>query len=296
MAQGLFVGLTTVDIFNIIDTPPSPDQKIMAQRQEVCAGGPAANAAVAFSACGNDADLFTGIGLHPIAHLALEDLQYHRFNVRDYVLNSDELPTISTIIVDSSTGNRCVVYSNPHIRSLSPDQPYDHFVGENKVILFDGFYLEHAVPIAKAAAGGPLAVLDGGSWKEGLEELLPYIDYAVCSADFNPPGCSSSDDLLDYLEGFGLRGSAISRGAEPIIYRSRGQQGHIPVAQVQAIDTLGAGDILHGTFCHHLLTSSFPKSLKMAAQSATHSCLSYGTRQWITTNYIQDQTYEIREK
>ena len=294
MAQGLFVGLTTVDIFNIINTPLLPDQKIMAQRQTVFAGGPAANAAVAFCACGNDADLLTGIGLHSIAHLALKDLQYNRVNILDYVVDPDELPTISTIIVDSSTGNRCVVYSSPHSRNLSPDQPYDHFVGESQVILFDGFYLEHAVPIAKAAAEGPLTVLDGGSWKTGLEELLPYIDFAVCSADFRPPGCSSSEDLLDYLEDFSLRGSAISRGAEPIIYRSRGQQGLIPVAQVEAIDTLGAGDILHGTFCHHILSSSFPKSLEIAAQSATHSCLSYGTREWITTNYIQDQTNESR--
>ncbi|MBT8347649.1 MAG: hypothetical protein KJO28_15230 [Desulfofustis sp.] len=62
-----------------------------------------------------------------------------------------------------------------------------------------------------------------------LENLLPYIDNAVCSVDFRAPGCSSSNDLLDYLESFDLR----------------------------------------GTFCHHTLTASFPKSLEMAAHRAT---------------------------
>ena len=296
MARGLFVGLTTVDIFNFVDRHPSSDQKITAQRQQVCAGGPAANAAVAFRACGNDADLITGVGDHPTAHLALNDLQNHGVNVLDHATNSDELPILSTIIIDTSTGNRCVVYSNPRTRILLPDQSYDHLIGDYRVILFDGFYLEQAISIAKAADGGPLTVLDGGSWKDGLEELLPYIDYAVCSADFRAPGCSSSDDLLDYLEGIGLQGAAISRGAEPIIYRSRGQQGQVPVTQVKAVDTLGAGDILHGTFCYHILTRSFPKSLEMASYTASVSCLSYGTREWITTDHIQDKTDEIREK
>lgn len=296
MARGLFVGLTTVDLFNIVDHHPSPNQKLMAQRQDVCAGGPAANAAVAFCACGNEADLFTGIGRHSTAHIALEDLQNHRVNVLDQAASPDELPVLSSIIIDSSTGNRCVVYSNTEARTLAPDQPYDQFVGGYKVVLFDGFYLEHAVSIAKTVQGDPFTVLDGGSWKEGLEELLPYIDYAVCSADFSAPGCSSSDDLFDYLEDVGVKGAAITRGAEPIRYRTRGHQGQIPVTQVQAIDTLGAGDILHGTFCHHILTSSFPKSLDMAAYSASHSCLFYGTREWINANHFQDQTNEIREK
>lgn len=42
MARGLFVGLTTVDIFNVVDTHPLPGQKIKAHHQAVCAGGPAA--------------------------------------------------------------------------------------------------------------------------------------------------------------------------------------------------------------------------------------------------------------
>jgi sugar/nucleoside kinase (ribokinase family) len=282
MARGLFVGLTTVDIFNIVDSHPLPDQKIMAQRQEVYAGGPAANAAVAFCACGNRADLFTGIGGHPSAKLALDDLQNHRVNVLDKAADADLLPVLSTIIVDSSTGNRCVVSSSPQARSLAPDQRYDHSLGDYQVVLCDGYYLEHAVSVAKAAYGGPLTVLDGGSWKDGLEELLPYIDYAICSADFSPPGCETSDDLLAYLEETGVRGAAISRGAEPIIYRAKGRQDKVAVPQVKAIDTLGAGDILHGTFCHHILTNSFPKSLEMAAYSASRSCLFFGARGWIT--------------
>lgn len=34
---------------------------------------------------------------------------------------------------------------------------------------------------------GIKVVLDGGSWKSGLEKLLPHVHTAICSADFRPP-------------------------------------------------------------------------------------------------------------
>ena len=282
MAQGLFVGLTTVDIFNVVATHPLPDQKIRAHHQAVCAGGPAANAAVAYAAYGNNSDLVTGLGDHPTGALALEDLQNHGVRVHDCSNDPETLPVLSSILIDSSNGSRCVVYSNPQNRDLSPDERYEHFAEGCPVILLDGFYLEQAIIVAKASQGRSLTILDGGSWKEGLEELLPFIDYAICSADFRAPGCTSDEELFDFLEDVGVKGSAISRGAEPIIYRFDGRPGQQPVPQVKAIDTLGAGDILHGSFCHFILTNPFPESLELAALSASRSCLSYGTREWIT--------------
>ncbi len=294
MARGLFVGLTTVDIFNVVDTHPLPDQKIKAHHQAVCAGGPAANAAVAYAAFGNEADLVTGLGDHPTGALALEDLQKHGVTVHDYSNDPEILPVLSSIIIDSSNGSRCVVYRNPQGLTLSPDQRYNHLLEDCPVILLDGFYLEQAITVAQEAQGRSPTVLDGGSWKEGLEDLLPFIDYAICSADFRAPGFRSDEDLLGFLEDVGVKGAAISHGAEPIIYRTEGKQGCLCVPQVDAVDTLGAGDILHGTFCHHILTNPFPKSLEMAALSASHSCLSYGTRKWISHYNNQDYANEIR--
>ncbi|MGI9537555.1 MAG: PfkB family carbohydrate kinase [Desulfocapsaceae bacterium] len=282
MARGLFVGLTTVDIFNVVDRHPRSDQKIKAHHQAVSAGGPAANAAVAYAAFGNETDLLTGLGGHPTGAMAFEDLQKHGVTVHDYSSDPAALPVLSSILINSSNGSRCVVYRNPLDLTLSPDQLYDHLTKGCQVVLLDGFYLEQAISVAKAAKGHSLTVLDGGSWKEGLEELLPFIDYAICSADFKAPSCNSPEELLLYLEHIGITGSAVSRGADSIIYRIEGKQGQQPVPQVQAIDTLGAGDILHGTFCHHILTSSFLESLEKATFSASRSCLSYGTRKWIS--------------
>lgn len=52
---GIFADLATLDVIHRIDAPPDPDQKITARAQFIAAGGPAANAAVTFSALGGDA-------------------------------------------------------------------------------------------------------------------------------------------------------------------------------------------------------------------------------------------------
>jgi sugar/nucleoside kinase (ribokinase family) len=73
----------------------------------------------------------------------------------------------------------------------------------------------------------------------------------------------------------------MSQGAREILYSDRGIVGEVAVPPIQAIDTLGAGDILHGAFCHFILQYSFIESLKQASQVASMSCQFFGTRQWM---------------
>lgn len=41
--EGLFVGLCTLDVIQLVDHVPAPDEKLTAREQTVAAGGPAAN-------------------------------------------------------------------------------------------------------------------------------------------------------------------------------------------------------------------------------------------------------------
>ncbi|MGC9503545.1 hypothetical protein [Baaleninema sp.] len=50
--QGLFVGLTTLDVIYLSERLPQPDEKLVASDYTIAAGGPATNAAVSFSSLG----------------------------------------------------------------------------------------------------------------------------------------------------------------------------------------------------------------------------------------------------
>ena len=136
--------------------------------------------------------------------------------------------------------------------------------------------------VAKQRAPEALLVLDGGSWKEGLEPLLKVGDFALCSADFFPPGCGNPGDTLSYLGNAGVPFSVVTNGAKPIHYlTASGDSGSLNVAHVEPVDTMGAGDIFHGAFCHFALRQDSPSALASAAEVATLSCSFFGTRAWI---------------
>lgn len=125
-------------------------------------------------------------------------------------------------------------------------------------------------------------VLDGGSWKAGTEELLLSVDFAVCSADFRPPGCADVAQTLAYLGARGIRNMAITQGGGPIRFVADGESGEIAVRKVRAVDTMGAGDIFHGALCHALVSGvAFSRALEYAAGIATASCELFGPRAWM---------------
>ncbi|NJK53322.1 MAG: hypothetical protein HC936_11840 [Leptolyngbyaceae cyanobacterium SU_3_3] len=93
---GLFVGLVTLDLIYRVDRLPEKNQKIVALDYTSAAGGPATNAAVAFSHLGGEATLLGGVGSHEIAALILTDLQQCGVRVVDLDPDRPESPPVSS--------------------------------------------------------------------------------------------------------------------------------------------------------------------------------------------------------
>jgi sugar/nucleoside kinase (ribokinase family) len=149
-------------------------------------------------------------------------------------------------------------------------------------VLIDGHQMTVSEQIAKLAREQEITVvMDGGSWKPGLEKVLPYVDYAICSANFYPPDCQKSADVFAYLNEIDIPFVARTQGDQPIQYCTPNRQGEIEIPPIKAVDTLGAGDVFHGAFCHFILESSFVNALTASAEIAACSCQSFGTRQWM---------------
>jgi sugar/nucleoside kinase (ribokinase family) len=279
--------LCTLDIIQLTDHAPARNEKLRALRQTVAAGGPATNAAVTFAHCGGSAHLLTGLGRHALVAGIVDDLATHRVSVRDLAPERSEPPAVSSIVVTQATGDRAVVSTNASSYVLHIPEDLDQLVAKANVVELDGHHMALAQSAAEAAADrSVLTVLDGGSWKPGSERLLRYIDVAVCSADFRPPGTATPTEVLGFLLDAGVRRAAITQGSQPVLWREEAAGGEIPVPRVEVADTLGAGDILHGALAYALATgpqgtASFSSALELATTVASRSCRSFGTRTWM---------------
>ena len=284
--HGLFVGLTTLDFVYLSDLPLQPNQKAIARDYLTVAGGPATNAAVTFSSFGNQSKLLSVVGKHALTELIKEDLQQHNVHSWDLMPEKADSPPVSSIIVTATTGERSIISLNA-VKSQATCSIDSGLLDNVDLVLLDGHQLEVSLQVAAIAKKRQIPlILDGGSWKPGLEKLLPSVDYAICSANFYPPQCQDRASVFSWLKNRGIQHIAITQGDQPILYHYQDIYSEIAVESVEAIDTLGAGDIFHGSFCQYILEHNFdfPLALELASRVASRSCLSFGTRSWLENN------------
>lgn len=294
--QGLFVGLTTLDLIYQVAELPKTNQKRVAADYVMAAGGPVTNAAIAFqhlsqmgslgpspdappSSLPAFATILSVIGSHPIGQMVQADVAQWGVAIADLNPHHPEPVPTSSIMVTAATGERAVVSLNAvkcvatagQIPS-SVEVLWDHL----GVVLIDGHQMEVGEAIASQAQYLEIpVVIDGGSWKPGFDRVLPYATYVICSDNFYPPGCTTRAEVYRFLHGLGIPHIAITHGADPIDYWGKTSDPtaspmQIPVPVIAAADTLGAGDIFHGAFCYYLLKAlrrDLPESEDSAVQS-----------------------------
>lgn len=280
--RGLFVGLVTLDLVYLTAGLPDNNQKIVAADYTVSSGGPATNAAVTFSHLGNQATLLGVVGAHAVNKLIKADLASYQVALADLNPRQSQPPPISSIIVTQGTGERAVVSINA-VNNQAPSSCIpDDILHCVDIVLIDGHQIVVGKAIAQLAKAKNIpVVIDGGSWKPGFETLLPFVNYAICSANFYPPNCHNAAQVFAYLAAADIPHIAITQGEKSIQCFDQGNTSVLEVPQVKTVDTLGAGDIFHGAFCHHILQKNFTDALSSAADVASYSCQFFGTRRWM---------------
>ena len=283
-------GLTTLDVTQVVDRLPAPNEKLTGRELTVAFGGPAANAAATAVALGVPATLVTGVGSGPIGQVVRAKLAAAGVRLVDLLDGQNVDPPISTVLVTSSTGERAVVSVND-ARPRDYDAVPDGVLLRAATLLVDGRLVEAAIPLARAArAAGVRVMIDGGSFKPGTEELLAECDVAIVSADFHVPrrGTTTAEpgsvDDLAAISALGPGFVARSAGAGSIAALVEGAVVDVEVPRAaRIVDTLGAGDVLHGAFAAawHSWPGHPLDALRFAARVATASVEHAGARGWV---------------
>ncbi len=252
MHKGLFVGQCSVELVYYLPSAMRPAQRMKAERQLAFAGGAATNAAIAFTAFENVSTLVTGLGEHPLSEVARSDIMERAVELVDLDSLPHRPPSLGSVLVDLSSNEYGVAYSTTYARKLRAAELGEALFHEVEVVLVDGSY-------------------------------LPQVDYLVASSAFRLPGCDcdNCEEFFAAMREYGIYNVAITRSYEPILAHENGTTLEIPVKQVKVLDSLGAGDIFHGAFCHYILKQDFMTSLRLSGEVATMSCTSLGPRTWI---------------
>ena len=267
--KGLFVGLCTKDILYYTDELPAHNHKSKTDDFAVYIGGPAANAAITYAALGGDATLATCLGDSTESRAMIEEL--NRYGVK--VLNYSEFDTVpnTACIVVSGDGKRTIL-SGQH--KFEVNREYD--LNDYDFALFDCNQQEISLDVLRAfqTSDGRTVVLDAGSWKLNIEKFLERADIVIASEDFKDEAGNTVFEM-----NCNASHKAMTRGERPILYGEK----ELPVESVEAVDTLGAGDIFHGAFCYGYFEKGYSceEALLFAGKVASESVKYRGPRGWM---------------
>jgi sugar/nucleoside kinase (ribokinase family) len=238
---------------------------------------------VAVAAVGGRARLVTVLGGHPLAALALADLEANGVEVVDVLPARVEPPAVSAVTVRERDGERTVVSHNAGGLNLDATWApacWVDAVSTVGAVLVDGHHPALALAAAATArrVGVPV-VLDAGSWKPVLADLLPLVDICACADSFRLPGHPGVESTDRALHELGVPVVTRTHGPAPVRWsvaeRGRGAHrlgedevrhvsGEVVVPRVAARDTVAAGDIWHGVFAHAVaLLGSVPTAAEL---------------------------------
>jgi sulfofructose kinase len=281
----LCVGAAVLDTIFRVSTIPSGQGKVLPSAMLQVAEGMASSAAYAIAQMGGRVSLWSSVGDDAAGAQILQDLNACGIDVSGVVEVEGARSALSTILVDDNGERLIVPFYDPLLHRVpKPFTPDD--LKQFDAVLVDVRWPELAYEVLKEAkALGIAAILDGDvAPVETLKHLASEATHIIFSEPAAASLTSQSDGatMLTAIRQmipqafisvtFGEKGSFwMEAGSHTVQYHT--------TLHVDAVDTLAAGDVFHGTFAQGL-AERLPtvEIVRLASAAAALKCKVIGGR------------------
>jgi len=250
----LCTGIIVLDEVFRVDEFPQADGKVEAKDFFIVNGGCAANAAVAIARLGGRAALAGPLGgpagADPNGDRVLAALNRENVDTAGCYRVNGLATALSAIFVNARGDRTIVTYRDQRVAAVVPDDA-EKLATSADLVLADNRYPDFARPICQAARRrGVPVVLDGDKPTKEDDALFRVASHVVFSSECLKATTGSNDlgEGLKRIASHTRAFLAVSNGPDDILFLEGGSIRHVPVFAVRAVDTLGAGDALHGGF------------------------------------------------
>jgi sugar/nucleoside kinase (ribokinase family) len=269
------------DIVMRVDKFPDAGTKAQASDFIVTIGGQAGNAAVAVARLGGRVSFSGPLGDHDdeFAGRICDSLTREHVDCSNVLRVSGATSSVSLILVDAAGEKMIATRRDQGLGEIAPPDPAGTVAAMDAVLL-DNRYPNFVTPICRAAqARGIPRVLDLDSAAPPDDPLLNACSHVIASAEALR-GSTGVADLPTALQKLGRSYQgflAYTDGADGIYWLEGGEVRHMDAFKVNAVDTLGAGDVFHGAFTFRLVeTGDLKDSMRFGAAAAAIKCTRFG--------------------
>lgn len=282
MAEVLCVGVAAHDFVFGLDAMPSRPEKYRAKTFASIGGGNSATAAAAVARLGGVARMAGRLGADEIGDLIVAGLEACGVDCALMRRFEGRRSSVSAVLVDAAGERTIVNYRDPDLppspEGILPD-PLPASIG---AVLADTRWTGGAVAaMARARAAGIPGVLDGEAPFADLDDALGLASHVA----FSSQGLADLAGTRDIRRGLAAARDrvpgwlAVTNGAEGCFILDRDRLIRVPSIRVEAVDTLGAGDVWHGAFALRLAEGADAiDAVRFANVAAALKCTRFGGR------------------
>ncbi len=243
------VGLAVQDFVFTMDTPVITGEKNFATGLNAVGGGPAANAAVSIARLGGRSRLVTALGADAIGDAIEAELA--GYGVDCSLVRRVDAPSPMSAVLIGQDGDRTIINRTDPALWMSTPVPTRADLDGSGAVLTDVRWLPGALAAASVARElGIPTVIDWDLTDEAVpDELLNLATHVVFSEPaFEQRFRSISESKVAEVARRHDTMVGVTQGSAGVVWASGGEGRRTKAFGIDAVDTLGAGDVFHGAF------------------------------------------------
>ena len=275
------LGTVVIDHQMIIPGYPARNSKVEAHNQHIQVGGPVPTALVQLTRWGQRCAFAGSWADDPHGQMISEDLTVEGVDTSISTIHEGGRSGVAQVWIEKEVGSRTIACH----RGSHTLEPFS--LPQTRLLHLDGWSHTASIHAAEQVREqGGTVVLDTGSPKPGLSELLPLVHVLICPSHFMEKYFQDDDALAGArtLLEIGPRLVIHTRGENGATAYFADRQFHQPAHAVEAVDTTGAGDIFcAGIIFGELKNWSIEQKMAFAASAAALKCRGIGNRDTLPT-------------
>jgi sulfofructose kinase len=281
------IGRSCLDYIAIVNQFPLENQKVPLELRLTEGGGQGGTASCCIATLGGNVAYVAKLGDDPEGRICIERL--NAFGVpTDFIeIVKGGITPVAYAFITASTGERTIVYEPNKLPKIQMDDTLSDLLDQAKAALIDPevTYLGKTI---KALKGKHIKlVYDCERWRNGIQDVMETADYFIPSAEFLSVkelsfGEMSFKEKVIHLSKIVPGKLIVTNGEDGAYYVFNGRLYHVAVPDVNAVDTIGAGDNFHAAFCL-AITKGFDlhQTVRLSVAVASLSCRAYGGRKGV---------------
>jgi len=285
----LVIGRSCLDIIAVVNQFPLENQKLPLEFRLTEGGGQGGTASCCISRLGGRVAYAGKLGDDDEGKLCLKRLE--DFGVApDFVeiVEGGRTP-VAYVFITADSGARSIIYERNALPKLKIDKAIKSLIRQTGAALLDPEVTYLGGRLKKIAGSNFKAIYDCERWREGIEDIMNTADYFIPSSEFLDAAelgfqnLAFNEKIIELNQR--VAGSLVmTHGEKGAYYISDQALYHVPVPEVQAVDTVGAGDNFHAAFALALTRGlDLHQTVKFSVAVASLSCREYGGRLGIPT-------------